>query len=216
MPTHTITENLQRLVTVKTNIANAITEMGGTVNDGDGFEAFPADIATIPTGGSENELEIHVDDISISVTSQSSSISKTNSVYAIDFIPITGSGTISKLVNAGAYLEWSADISWFLLIKNASFLTIKCGFGCSDYSTSTTLAYFSEYLNTMVSPKQSIDTMELFYGSKSLHYQSMITSDSGNYMLFNVNASPNAGTILQTDNALHVSNISGKLIIPNS
>ena len=38
-----IYDNLQRLVTAKTNIANAITEMGGTVNTGDGFEAFSAD-----------------------------------------------------------------------------------------------------------------------------------------------------------------------------
>ena len=46
-----IADNLQRLVIAKTDIANAITEMGGTVNTGDGFEEFPADIATIPTGG---------------------------------------------------------------------------------------------------------------------------------------------------------------------
>lgn len=51
MPEHTIAENLSRLVTSKTNIANAIITMGGTVNSEDGFEEFPADIATIPSGG---------------------------------------------------------------------------------------------------------------------------------------------------------------------
>lgn len=50
MPEHTIAENLSRLVTAKTDIANAITTMGGTVNSGDGFEEFPADILGIPSG----------------------------------------------------------------------------------------------------------------------------------------------------------------------
>lgn len=50
MPEHTIAENLSRLVTAKTDIANAITTMGGTVNTGDGFEEFPDDIRTIPSG----------------------------------------------------------------------------------------------------------------------------------------------------------------------
>jgi len=50
---NTIAQNLQRLQVARTNIANAITEMGGTVNTGDGFEAFPADILTIPTGGGD-------------------------------------------------------------------------------------------------------------------------------------------------------------------
>lgn len=47
---NTIADNLSRLVTAKTNIANAIIEMGGTVNDGDGFESFPAEILGIPSG----------------------------------------------------------------------------------------------------------------------------------------------------------------------
>ena len=45
---NTIAENLQRLKDAKTDIATAITNKGGTVNTGDGFEDFPADIATIP------------------------------------------------------------------------------------------------------------------------------------------------------------------------
>lgn len=47
MPTHTIAENLQRLIDTKTAIASAITAKGGTVAQGDGFEEFPADIASI-------------------------------------------------------------------------------------------------------------------------------------------------------------------------
>ena len=48
---NTISENLQRLVNAKANIANAITSKGGTVNEGDGFEDFATDIDSIPTGG---------------------------------------------------------------------------------------------------------------------------------------------------------------------
>ena len=47
----TTAEYLARLVQAKTDIATAITNKGGTVNSGDGLEEFPADIATIPTGG---------------------------------------------------------------------------------------------------------------------------------------------------------------------
>lgn len=46
---NTIADNLQRLTQAKSDIADAITTMGGTVNEGDGFEEFPADILTIPT-----------------------------------------------------------------------------------------------------------------------------------------------------------------------
>lgn len=47
---NTIADNLLRLQVARTGIANAITTMGGTVTSGDGFEDFPADIATIPSG----------------------------------------------------------------------------------------------------------------------------------------------------------------------
>jgi len=47
---NTIAENLQRLKDSRTAIGNAIIAKGGTVNEGDGFEEFPADIATIPSG----------------------------------------------------------------------------------------------------------------------------------------------------------------------
>ena len=48
MSEHTIADNLQRLVNARTAIANAITRRGGIVTAGEGFEDFPADIATIP------------------------------------------------------------------------------------------------------------------------------------------------------------------------
>jgi hypothetical protein len=54
----TISENLQRLVSSKNNISDAIIAKGGTVASGDGFEEFPADISTIPSGGGEIPKQI--------------------------------------------------------------------------------------------------------------------------------------------------------------
>lgn len=48
---NTIAQNLARLQAARTAIATAITAKGGTVTVGDGLEDFPADIATIPSGG---------------------------------------------------------------------------------------------------------------------------------------------------------------------
>ncbi len=46
---HTIAENLTRLQNARTAIADAIVAKGGTVNSGDGYEEYPADILTIPS-----------------------------------------------------------------------------------------------------------------------------------------------------------------------
>ena len=50
---HTIAENLARLIAARTDIADAIVDMEGTVASGDGFEEFPYDISTISGGGGE-------------------------------------------------------------------------------------------------------------------------------------------------------------------
>jgi len=46
-----VSDKISRLNTAKTNIANAITAKGGTVQSGDGFEDFAAEITAIPSGG---------------------------------------------------------------------------------------------------------------------------------------------------------------------
>ena len=53
---NTIAQNLQRLVNAKSAISEAITAKGGTVSSGDGFEDFPTDIATIPSGGGDVKI----------------------------------------------------------------------------------------------------------------------------------------------------------------
>ena len=49
-----ISDKLTRLSTAHDNIAAAIATKGGTVNTGDGFEDFAADIATIPQSSGED------------------------------------------------------------------------------------------------------------------------------------------------------------------
>ena len=58
---NTIEQNLQRLVTAKQNIANAITSKGGTVGANDGFEEFPTAIGTIPSDMNNGSFQ---DDVS--------------------------------------------------------------------------------------------------------------------------------------------------------
>ena len=53
---NTIAQSLSALQSAKTAIAAAITDKGGTVNSGDGFADFAADIATITGGGGDEAL----------------------------------------------------------------------------------------------------------------------------------------------------------------
>lgn len=60
-----IADKISRLETAKEDIASAIENKGGTVNEGDGFEEFANDIGTIQTGG---DLESFIAGTSTSVT----------------------------------------------------------------------------------------------------------------------------------------------------
>lgn len=46
-----IADKIQRLAAAKSEIASAISQKGGTVGSGDGFEDFAAEILGIPAGG---------------------------------------------------------------------------------------------------------------------------------------------------------------------
>jgi len=88
---NTIAENLTRLQTARTDIANAITTMGGTVASEDGFEDFPAGILGIPVGGEDIQFS-HV----IGYTcSSSSTTSDALNVYSPSSCTIFGATTSS-------------------------------------------------------------------------------------------------------------------------
>lgn len=57
---NTIAHNLQRLQTARTNIANAITNKGGTVPSGSGFEDFSNLILQIPTAQVDENVRLKI------------------------------------------------------------------------------------------------------------------------------------------------------------
>lgn len=57
---NTIAQNLQRLQTARTNIANAITNKGGTVPSGSGFEDFSNLILQIPTAQVDENVRLKI------------------------------------------------------------------------------------------------------------------------------------------------------------
>ena len=57
---NTIEQNLQRLQTARTNIANAITNKGGTVPSGSGFEDFSNLILQIPTAQVDENVRLKI------------------------------------------------------------------------------------------------------------------------------------------------------------
>lgn len=63
-----IASAIARLQQASADIATAITNKGGIVNSGDGFEEYPADILTIPTGSGVVEVTITASVTSTSVT----------------------------------------------------------------------------------------------------------------------------------------------------
>ena len=93
----------------RTNIANAITTKGGTVNSGDGFDNFAADIMTIPSGGGGggDEYLLHFYDFDGTLVQRytASQIPLLSSLPAIpnhstDTVPLTSDGwnwTLSQI-----------------------------------------------------------------------------------------------------------------------
>ena len=55
---NTLEENVNRIKAAKTAIGAAITAKGGTVGANDGLEDFASDIASIPSGGGDYDVEV--------------------------------------------------------------------------------------------------------------------------------------------------------------
>lgn len=90
MPNNTIADNLQRLITAKTDIKNAIIQMGGGVEESHGLEEFANDILTIPSGSVVTEWPVVLCD-----TDTSFDINETFSYYS-------GGKTYSNTYNVGS------------------------------------------------------------------------------------------------------------------
>jgi len=87
-----IADKITRLQTAKTNIATAITNAGGTVNSGDGFEDFATDIGSILL---DNTVRF---------------IGRNNSVYQITSVNV-GNTVSAPTKNPAGFLNWKYDLS---------------------------------------------------------------------------------------------------------
>ena len=154
MPTHTIAENLQRLVDAKADIASAITAKGGTVNTGDGFEEFPADIATIPSGGGGyKNIQLSVPKSILKVPKFSNSWSTKTWTGLTSF---NGNGIWTD----GTDIYYSSGSNHYVLDKATSTWTAKTWTGLTSFNgdyiwTDGTDIYYSYESNRYVIDKLS-------------------------------------------------------------
>jgi len=114
MPEHTIAENLARLQAARTAIGAAITAKGGTVDSGDGFEEFPADIAAIPSGGGATKSNVNFYDYDGTIVKSYT----TQEFLALESMPanpthegLTAQGWNWSLADAKAYVAKYGEIN---------------------------------------------------------------------------------------------------------
>ena len=121
MPTQTIAQQLQKLITAKSDIANAIIAKGGTVSSGDGFEEFPADIDSI-SGNSGLLTSIHCNPMRDKRTSWTTK---------------TWSGLTSfdgqYIWTDGENIYYSSDSTQYVLDKSTSTWTTKTWTGLTSF-----------------------------------------------------------------------------------
>ena len=183
-----IATQISALQADKTAIANAITDKGGTVNSGDGFDDFATDIGTIPTGGGIGDKLAEVDLGTIQVTATSATdLSKTatvNGVYGYDVILVV----IRRASKQGGY-HWQTLTEINLTENSAEGTTSNQAVVTSKqnkrYTTGgATLTYCSTtaygiYVNS-VSRSTSKLTLTL-YGRYNANYTLTI---NGSYTLY--------------------------------
>ncbi len=93
-----IASALARLQQASEDIASAITTKGGTVNSGDGFEEYPADILTIPTGSGVVAVSI-----TASATGSSVTLTLDKAIPVALSVAMTLEGvTTNHTINAGS------------------------------------------------------------------------------------------------------------------
>lgn len=125
----TIEQNLTKLVNARTSIANAITAKGGTVAQGDGFEEFPADIATIPAGGGS---------VPTSWNFTKPNFKAGNKRYSKRFVPKTWTGLTSftgeNVWSDGTNVYYSSSSNQYVLNKATSTWSTKTWSGSSSFA----------------------------------------------------------------------------------
>jgi hypothetical protein len=136
---NTIEDNLQRLVDAKDAIADAIIAKGGTVNEGDGFEEFPDDIATIPSGSNfKTNVNVTTEPNAVVVATQ---LSYPVKVYAPDGASINITDGYSVFTGVGAGENTAVN---FLIPLNGEW-TVTAVDGGDTYQQTLNILEYKEY-----------------------------------------------------------------------
>ena len=126
MAEHTIEENLIRLQNAQAAIATAITEMGGTVTTGDGFEDFPADIRTISTSTFSATLTVTTAaNASVTASMTGHSVTGAANSSGIATLTITDPGTYTVQATKDGI---SSDTDTASVMTHQSTVTAECAF----------------------------------------------------------------------------------------
>ena len=117
---NSISDNLQRLQTARSDIAEAITAKGGIVGANDGFEEFVSDIGSIPSGSSGIET---------GTISYTTSGSATFESYGSDYVYKSG-----NILSSYFYIR--AQSSGYTISANTVIATIS-GITIPEFTTTT-------------------------------------------------------------------------------
>lgn len=165
MPEHTIAQNLQRLQDAKTAISNAITAKGGTVNAGDGFEEFAADINTIPITTTGHTVKItSIPNATVTMTDGVNTYTKTVGVSGIvtfEGIPV-GTYTITSTYDDATSDSTSITISDHIATEDSfATLTISASANTTITLTDGTVTKTLTYTGTPIVQYVSLGTWDL-------------------------------------------------------
>ena len=141
-----IASSLEALAQAKTDIANAITQQGGTVGADDGMTSFAADILTIPTG-----FKVETGIVTIETTAGSLEYT-TNGITQIEGAVLvrygnntTGNGALSHIITN------DDEVNRFFY-KTASQVSYNSGGSINQETHTVTFGNTSQYAtNTFMS-----------------------------------------------------------------
>ena len=184
---NTIADNLQRLITAKTDIKNAIIQMGGGVNEGDGLEDFANDILTIPSGG-QTEWDVTLPE------------NETFYYYTAD--QSLGGGTITSdtiRFNVGLYYR-GAYYSVDYTNQGSSYVDNLLGIDCQHYIN----ANMSNYFNNLSTPLKLGIECDVYVPAESIYIapgsgESYIRVNLFGYEIFNKAVSRSTGSYTNSE-----------------
>lgn len=152
-----IAESVPRLYQSKDDIAAAITEMGGIVNEGDGFEDFSSDVRSIPTGGAVDTTIIDslIEGTLTHLENSTATVVGRNVFYYYPTLKSVALDSVAR-INANAFKNCTSLSSVNLPV--CTYLDTECFSGCSSLKildlpkveTITRAAFATSSLTTLI------------------------------------------------------------------